>query len=255
MRLEGKVAWVTGGGSGIGASTCMRFAQEGASVLVTDIVGEAASSVADAIIASGGKAWSMQQDVTIEDRWADISGWLLDTAGGLHVLVNNAGVARSGGIEEATLDDFRFVNSVNTEAVFLGMKAAVELMKNTGGSIVNLSSIEGLVGDPLLVAYNASKAAVRMMTKSVALYCANNGYPIRVNSVHPGYCATPMVIDAIEAMGEQGQEMVDRVMAAIPMGRMGDPAEIANGILFLASDESSFMTGSELVIDGGYTAH
>lgn len=254
-RVAGKVAWVTGGASGIGEATCHRLAAEGATVVVADLNAEGASRVAEAINASGGKAVAKHQDVTDEQRWAVIADEVLAEFGQLNVLVNNAGVALTGSVEEASLADFRFVNGVNSEAVFLGMRAAVNAMKAGGGSIINLSSIEGLVGDPLLVAYNASKAAVRMMTKSAALHCAAQGYGIRVNSVHPGYVLTPMVQQGLDNLGDEAEAVRQRLMEHIPMGRMGEPNDIANGILFLASDESSFMTGAELVIDGGYTAH
>lgn len=255
MRLAGKVVWVTGAASGIGEAASQRMAAEGASLVVTDVNQAGVEQVAQAIVAQGGKAIAKVQDVTDEASWERIAEEILEQFGALHVLVNNAGIGLPGTVEDTTVEDFRRVNSINSESVFVGMRTAVKAMKSGAGSIINISSIEGLIGDPRLVAYNASKAAVRLMTKSAALYCAELGYAIRVNSVHPGYVMTPMVAQGIESMGEEGEIMYQRVLDSIPMGRLGNPGEIANGILFLASDESSFMTGSELVIDGGYTAH
>ncbi len=256
MRVNGKVALVTGGGSGIGAASSHRLAEEGALVVVSDIDADAAKRVADDIIACGFRAESRYQDVTDQKQWQDIVGGIIESHGQLDILVNNAGIALTGSIEDTTLEDWRLVNAVNSEAVFMGTQAAIAVMKGTGGSIINISSIEGLVGDPLIAAYNASKASVRMMTKSAALHCAESGYGIRINSVHPGFIETPMVINGVEALGEENaQAFQERILNSIPMGAMGQPKDIANGVLFLASDESAYMTGSELVIDGGFTAH
>ena len=148
------------------------------------------------------------------------------------------------------------MQAVNSEAVFLGCRAAIRVMKDSGGSIINMSSIEGIIGNPNTAAYNASKGAVRTFTKSVALYCASQNYPIRVNSVHPGIILTPMVVDGIASLPEDvAAELSETLLLKIPLGAMGEPLDIANGCLFLASDESRYMTGSELVIDGGYTCH
>ena len=256
MRLKNKVALVTGGGSGIGEATCKRFAEEGALVVVTDINGESARRVAADITASGGVAQALTQDVTGEQAWDELVSGIVADHGQLDVLVNNAGIALPGSVEDATLEDWRKVQAVNTEAVFLGCRAALKVMKDSGGSIINMSSIEGIIGDPNTAAYNASKGAVRIFTKSVALHCAGQGYPIRVNSVHPGFILTPLVVDAIASMPEElALEAQERLMREIPMGAMGEPLDIANGCVFLASDESKYMTGSELVIDGGYTCH
>ena len=256
MRLKNKVALVTGGGSGIGEATCKRFAEEGALVVVTDINGEGARRVAADITASGGQAHALTQDVTDEAAWDELVTRIVADHGQIDVLVNNAGIALPGSVEDATLEDWRKVQAVNTEAVFLGCRAAVKVMKGSGGSIINMSSIEGIIGDPNTAAYNASKGAVRIFTKSVALHCASEGYPIRVNSVHPGFILTPLVEDAIAGMpADVAEEAFARLMREIPMGAMGEPLDIANGCVFLASDESKYMTGSELVIDGGYTCH
>lgn len=255
MRLKDRVALVTGGGSGIGAAICKRFAQEGAVVVVTDINADAAAETATQITANGGRAEAMQQDVTDEQRWAVVVDETVGTHGGLHILVNNAGIGIPASVEDTTLADWRAVNAVNLDGVFLGTRAAIAVMKASGGSIINLSSIEGIVGDPILAAYNASKGGVRLFTKSAALHCADSGYGIRINSIHPGFIETPILDGAEEKLGQAGaEEFLTRVMASIPVGELGKPEDIANGALFLASDESRYMTGSELVIDGGLTA-
>ena len=172
------------------------------------------------------------------------------------MLVNNAGIAIPANVEEETLEGWRRTQAVNMEGVFLGCQAAVRVMKEKGGSIINISSIEGIVGEPNTPAYNASKGGVRIFTKSVALHCAAQGYAIRVNSVHPGYILTPLVENGLKMMPEElAQTMLTRALGQIPMGGMGEPVDIANGCLFLASDESKYLTGSELIIDSGYTCH
>ncbi len=253
-RLEGMTALVTGAASGLGAATARRFAEEGATVVITDINLEAAEAVAADISNSGGKAEALHQDVSSEQGWDALMAHIEATHGGLQLLVNNAGIALTGTIEEATFEDWQKTQAVNSDSVFLGCRAAVRLMKATGGSIINISSIEGLVGEAHTAAYNASKGAVRLLTKSAALYCAQQRYNIRVNSVHPGFILTPMVEQGFAQMHEdEAAEMMARVDTEIPLATMGEPLDIANGCLFLASEESKYMTGSELVIDGGYT--
>jgi 3(or 17)beta-hydroxysteroid dehydrogenase len=256
MRLQNKVALVTGAGNGIGAATATRFAEEGALVIVTDINGESAESVAAQINGNGGRAEARTQDVTDEALWNTLVSDIAATHGGLDVLVNNAGIAIPGNAENTSLEDWRKTQAINGESVFMGTRAAVAVMKARGGSIINISSIEGIVGEPNATAYNYSKGGVRIFTKSAALHCAAEGYPIRINSVHPGFILTAMVENAIAAMPEeQSQVMYERLMQEIPLGAMGEPLDIANGCLFLASQESKYMTGSELIIDGGYTCH
>jgi NAD(P)-dependent dehydrogenase (short-subunit alcohol dehydrogenase family) len=256
MRLKNKVALVTGAGNGIGEATAKRFAEEGAVVIVTDIDVDAARRVAEDIQATGGQAEAHVQDVSDEGDWKGLVASVVATHGRLDVLVNNAGIAVPANVEDETLEGWRRTQAVNTEGVFLGCKAVIPAMKTLGGSIINISSIEGIVGDPNTPAYNASKGAVRIFTKSVALHCAAQGYPIRVNSLHPGYILTPMVEKGLEMLPKDVSEaMLARVLGEIPLGAMGEPQDIANGCLFLASDESEYMTGSELIIDGGYTCH
>jgi NAD(P)-dependent dehydrogenase (short-subunit alcohol dehydrogenase family) len=169
-------------------------------------------------------------------------------------MVNNAGIVFRGTVEDTTLSDWRETQAVNLEGVFMGTRSAVEIMKPTGGSIINISSIEGLVGEATCAAYNASKGGVRIFTKSAALHCAAQNYKIRVNSVHPGFMRTPMVDNALTTMPkEEVDALLTRMANEIPLGEMGDPEDIANGCLYLASDESKYVTGAELVIDGGFT--
>ncbi len=255
LRLENKIALVTGAGSGLGEATAKRFAEEGAHVIVTDLNTEGVERVAGEITAAGGGATARFQDVTDEADWDALMGEIIDAHGKLDVLVNNAGIALTGNVEETTLEDWRKTQAVNLEAVFMGTRAAVKLMKERGGSIINISSIEGIIGEANTAAYNASKGGVRIFTKSAALHCAVEDYNIRVNSVHPGFIVTPMLEEGIASLGEEAAAAMEaRVTADIPLKTMGEPLDIANGCLFLASDESKYMTGSELVIDGGFTA-
>ncbi len=252
-RVEGKVALITGGASGLGAESGRRLAREGAAIVLTDMNAEVGQAVADEILAAGGKAIFLSQNVTDQDRWAEVVEATLDRFGRLDILVNSAGIAAGGGpLLEVSFDDWRHMISVNLDGTFLGMKAVAPVMVEAGrGSIINLSSILGKVGAAGAPAYCASKGGVLMLTKSSALELAPLG--VRVNSVHPGFIETPMVVNIIHN-SENGNEMRDGIIARHAMGRLGVAREIADGIVFLASDESSFMTGAELVIDGGYTA-
>ncbi len=253
-RMRGKSAIVTGGALGIGRACALKLAEEGAVVAVTDLDVKKGSSVVDEIRRSGGEAIFIEHDVADEAKWEHVMRIVIERYKKLDVLVNNAGVALAKDVEHTTLEEWRWLMSINLDGVFLGTKHAVQAMKaNRGGSIVNLSSIEGLIGDPNLAAYNASKGGVRLLTKSAALYCAKTGYNIRVNSVHPGYIWTPMVENYLRSQGDvaQGRKMLDSLH---PIGHVGEPDDIAYGVLYLASDESKFVTGTELVIDGGYTA-
>lgn len=254
-RLKNKVALITGGASGIGLATAIHFAREGAAVVIGDIDAEKARAEADRLASEGLAIGHAAQDVTSEADWDRVMDDVVRQHGHLDILVNNAGIACFGDAETASLANWRFVLEVNLDSVFLGTRKAISAMKHDGGSIINVSSIEGIIGEKNLAAYNASKGGVRIFTKSAALLCADHGYPIRVNSIHPGYVTTPMVSGGLSTLpAEKAAEMQNDIVSRIPMGRMADPAEIARAILFLACDDSSYMTGSELVIDGGYTA-
>jgi len=255
-RVQDKVAIVTGAALGLGEASARMLGREGAKVVLTDIKDEEGERAAQMIREAGGEAIYLHHDVADESAWQRVIQTTLDRFGRLDVLVNNAGVGWGGAPEEETLERWRRLMSVNLDGVFLGTKHAILTMKripSRGGSIINLSSIEGLVGDPNLGAYNASKGGVRLYTKSVALYCAKQGLGIRVNSIHPGYIWTPMVENYLREHGgvEEGRTALD---ALHPVGHVGEPDDIAYGVLYLASDESKFVTGTELVIDGGYTA-
>ena len=252
-RLKNKIAVITGSAKGIGRETARLFAREGARIVVTDIDEPGGHDTVAEIVAAGGQAMFLAHDVRSEAEWKVVIGKICDLWGRPSVLVNNAGIGVSGNVEDTEWESWRAVMSVNLDAVFLGIRQAVRAMKMDGGSIVNLSSIEGLIGDANLAAYNASKGAVRLLTKSAALYCASAGYNIRVNSIHPGFIRTPMVEAALQR-SDNPQAAEASIAAKHPLGRIGEPIDIAYGALYLASDESKFMTGSELVIDGGYTA-
>ena len=253
-RVQDKVAIITGGALGIGKACALKLAEEGARVVVTDIKEEEGRQVVDAIKAAGGDAIFVRHDAASEDDWKQVIATTLATYGKLDILVNNAGVGKTTNVEDATLEDWRFLMSINLDGVFLGTKYGIEAMKKgSGGSIINLSSILGIVGDAATASYNASKGGVRIFTKSAALHCARSGYKIRVNSVHPGYINTPMVQAAMNAAGDAAA-VQHHLVSLHPVGHLGEPDDIAYGVLYLASDESGFVTGSELVIDGGYTA-
>ncbi|MDY6828328.1 MAG: glucose 1-dehydrogenase [Pseudomonadota bacterium] len=252
-RLQHKVALVTGAGSGLGWAQALTLAEQGARVIATDIQGEQAERAAERIRRQGGQAIALTHNVTSEPEWAAVIEQALGTYGQLDVVVNNAGIAAGGNAEEGSLEDWRRVMDVNLDAVFIGTQHAIRAMKpRRTGSIVNISSIMGLVGTAGSAAYNASKGGVRLLTKSAALHCAKSGYGIRVNSVHPGFIDTPMIQRLFA--GPNGDAARAQLIGLHPIGRLGTAQDIAHGVLFLASDESAFMTGSELVIDGGYTA-
>jgi NAD(P)-dependent dehydrogenase (short-subunit alcohol dehydrogenase family) len=254
-RVAGKAALVTGAGSGLGAESARRLAREGAAVMLTDIAADSAAAVATAIQDAGGKAAFLAHDVTSEADWARAVAATVEAFGRLDVLVNNAGVSSGGALElmTHTLEDWRRVLSVNLDGVFLGLRHAGPAIAASrgGGSVINLSSILGKVGNAGAAAYCASKGGVLMLTKAAALEWAPLG--IRVNSIHPGYIDTPMVSGALRR-AENGNELREMIISRHALGRLGEPREIADAVVFLASDESSFMTGSELVVDGGYTA-
>ena len=248
MRLNGKVALISGGARGIGAAEARLFAKEGASVVIGDILEQEGRQLEEEINESGGRALFTRLDATLEQDWRRAVGLTAERFGKLDILVNNAGVIRRNSIEDTSAEEWDRIMEVNAKGVFLGIKAAIPQMRKAGGgSIVNLSSTAGLVGNTFLSAYSASKAAVRILTKCAALQCAKDG--IRCNSVHPGPINAPMM-ESVMADAAEYRRRSDE----IPMGRFGEPEEVAYAVLFLASDESSFVTGSELVIDGGRTA-
>jgi 3(or 17)beta-hydroxysteroid dehydrogenase len=249
-RVDGKVALVTGGASGIGLATAGLLADEGAKVIVTDLEEPRAGDAAVRV----QRARFHKLDVTRENEWIAATDAVVSEFGRLDILVNSAGVSLLKDIEATTLDEWRRLMAVNLDGTFLGCKHAVRAMKERGGgSIVNMSSVAGLVGAANLAAYSASKGGVRLLTKSVALHCARNGYNIRCNSVHPSFAGTPMLQSMIAAARDPRKLEANYAKAA-PLGRLAKPIEIARTILFLASDESAFTTGAELVVDGGLTA-
>jgi 3(or 17)beta-hydroxysteroid dehydrogenase len=264
-RVAGKIAIVTGVGSGIGRAGALALAREGAALVATDIAAEGAEATAAAIRDLGGKALALRHDVGEEADWASVIAATMKEFGRLDVLVNNAGIGVGWSLVETSLADWRRLMRVNLDGVFLGTREAVRVMRPKDsdpaaglGSIVNLSSVAGLVGSVELTCYSASKGAVRLFTKSAALECAAKGWRVRVNSIHPGLIATPMgeslVTGRAAKAGIAPAAMRAQLEMMHPLGRLGAADDIANGIVYLASEESSFMTGAELVIDGGYTA-
>ncbi len=251
MRLANKVAIVTGAASGLGRGSARRMAEQGATVVLADRDVELGQAAADEL---GAPHRFVALDVTDEAAWAALVDDTQRRFGRLDILVNAAGVAVWGDIEKVTLAEWRFANAVNSEGTFLGCQAAIRAMKPTGGgSIINISSVAGLVADSDAPAYCASKAAVRLMTKSIALHCARAGYNIRCNSVHPSFIETPMVTTLIDRARDPAK-MRTKLEQAAPLRRMGEVDDVAYMVVYLASDESKFVTGAELVVDGGLTA-
>ena len=248
MRLEGKVALISGGARGMGAAEARLFASEGAKVVLGDILKEEGQRVETAIAEAGGEAVFVYLDVTSESDWQNAISAAVKRFDHLDILVNNAGIFNRAFVHEQSEEDWDRVMDINGKGVFLGTKAAIPAMRDSGGgSIVNISSVAGLIGSMASTSYNASKGAVRLLTKSTAIQYAKEG--IRCNSVHPGPIDTPM-LDLVYPTPETRTQRQN----TIPMGRLGSMDDVAKGVLFLASDEASYMTGSELVIDGGYTA-
>lgn len=255
-RLSGKVAIVTGGSMGIGRGTSLLFAQEDARVVVAARGEAAGSAVVEEIRAAGGEAIFAKLDVSREEDWARAIDETIAAFGKLNILVNNAGISLGHDVEETSLDEWNKVMSINATGVFLGMRYAIAMMKDLGEpcAIVNHSSIDGQVGEAGLFAYCASKGAVTVMTKSAALAMGAKGYRIRINSVHPGYVHTPMTEGEAADFGLSPDEYFAKVGAQHPIGFIGEPIDIAYLDLYLASDESKWVTGAEFTIDGGWTA-
>ncbi len=256
-RLEGKVAWITGAAQGLGKEIAVVFAREGATVVLTDIKDSEGQAVAKEI---GAQALYFHQDVSIESEWKELTEKILEKFGKLDILVNNAGInGFEGGHgpqdpEHASLESWRHVHAVNSDSTFLGCKYAIYAMKKSEhGSIINVSSRSGLVGIPGAAAYASSKASMRNHTKSVALYCCNQGYKIRCNSLHPAAILTP-IWDPTLGSGPHREKKIAAIAKDIPMKRMGEPDDVAYAALYLASDESKYVTGIELILDGGLLA-
>ena len=252
-RLAGKVALITGGASGLGANAAELMAREGAKVVVADIAADRGQEVVGRI---GPSARFVKLDVTSEDNWKEAIAKAVEAFGALHVLLNSAGIGLSKTVEEIELTEWRKVHAIDLDGVFLGCKHGVaEIKKHTkslGGSIINISSISGIIAGANMAAYNSAKAGVRLLSKSVALHCAKSGYNIRCNSVHPTFIDTPILDKYRDRFGQD--LMQQKLGKQVPIGRLGRPEEVGWALVFLASDESSFMTGSEVVIDGGISA-
>lgn len=253
-RVEGKTALVTGAAQGLGVAIADRLAAEGARVLLTDLneagVTEQAARIDDQ---TPGSALACALDVTLESDWLQALKLAEKELGGLNILVNNAGIGSMANIEDESLETWRHVHAVDLDSVFLGCKHAIPIMaRSGGGSIVNISSISGIIASHNLAAYNSAKAAVRHLSKSVALHCARSGNGIRCNSVHPAFVDTPILDAMATAAGKE--QIVTKLARQIPLGRIGEPSDVAFAVLYLASDESGFITGTELVLDGGISA-
>jgi len=258
-RVEGKVALITGAAQGLGEAAARTLVREGARVAITDINADGAERVARSLNAQQqGCAIAIAHDVTREEDWQSAVAETEWQLGGLHVLVNNAGIGLTKDLETITLEEWRHVHAIDLDGVFLGCKHAIPLMAKTvkttglGGSIVNISSISGIIAGHNMAAYNSAKAAVRHLSKSVALHCAKHGYGIRSNSVHPVFIATPILDGLVARLGRD--EAYAKLGRQVPLGHIGEPDDIAYAVLYLASDESKFVTGAELKVDGGISA-
>ena len=254
-RVTGKKAFISGGAQGLGAAAARRLADEGAKVTVADINVDGAEKLAAEINGQWGEgtAFAFPLDVTKEDQWIYALEEADEAMGGISVLLNNAGVTRGGDIESLSFEDWKFVMSVNVDSVFLGTKHALKYMRqNQPGSIINISSIAGLIAAHNSPSYNASKAGVWLLSKGIALHCAKQNLDIRSNSIHPTYIDTPILDPLRQRFGKEEAEA--KLARQVPLGRIGEPLDIANAVLYLASDESRFMTGAELKLDGGISA-
>ena len=253
-RVAGKVVLVTGGAMGLGKATAILLSREGAKISLTDINEIEGRRTADEISDAGGEVIFNAQDVAEPDRWAEVVDATVEHFGRLDVLVNNAGIAIAANVEATSLEDWRKTMAINLDGVFYGTQQAIRVMKDSGGgSIINLSLIDGIIGEADLAAYCASKGGVRTFTKAAAVHCGEAGYKIRVNSIHPGYIVTPQHVSYLKALGNYEEEN-EKARSRHPIGYLGEPIDVAYGVLYLASDESKFVTGSEFVIDGGYLA-
>lgn len=251
-RVAGKVCVVSGGARGLGLASVEALLAQGAKVLLTDVDEAEGRAQAERL---GDQAAFVVQDVTDEAAWNSVLDGAIERWGRLDVVVNNAGIAVIADIEKSALASWQKTLDINLTGVYLGTQAAIARMKNGQGSIINIASIEGLCGEPEIPAYNATKGGVRIFTRSAAIHCARSGYKIRINNVCPGFAETQLVSGALATMSpEDAEAFAARQLSRIPMGRFAQPSEIAAAVLFLASDESSYVTGSDLVVDGGLTA-
>lgn len=254
-RVAGKKAFITGGAQGLGAAMARLLAEEGAKVSIADINHDGAKTVAAEINAALGEdtAFAFPLDVTKEDQWIYALEEADAAMGGISVLVNNAGISRGGNIEQLSYEDWKLVMSVNVDSVFLGTKHALRYMRaHQPGSIINISSIAGLIAAHNSPVYNASKAGVWLLSKGIALHCAKQGLDIRSNSIHPTFIDTPILDPLRQQLGTEVAH--DKLARQIPLGHIGEPGDIASAVIYLASDESKFMTGAELKLDGGISA-
>ena len=262
FRLDGRTALVSGGARGIGAHIALTLARAGAGILVTDVLEDVGRDIVEKIKAAGGKAAFQLHDVTDERQWEAAVQAAAAQFGGLDIVVNNAGIETAALLANCTVEDFRRVMDVNVLGVFLGVKHAIRTMAppaGKGGVIINMSSVAGLIGTTGHAAYHASKGAVRLLTKAAAVECAQLGMGIRVNSVHPAIVATDMGTNFVQHFVDLGLapdygSAEAAIKAAHPIGHFGQPADVANAVLYLASDAAKWTTGTELVLDGGYTA-
>lgn len=253
-RVENKIALVTGAAQGLGAATADLLVREGASVVMTDVNADGVLQKANEINSIGSeRAIALEQDVSSEAAWRQTIDATRERFGRLDILINNAGIGSIANVEEETYENWRHVHAVDLDSVFLGCKYGIPLMAESGGgSIVNVSSISGIIAGHNLAAYNSAKAAVRHLSKSVALHCAHEANNIRCNSVHPVFIDTP-ILDGLIA-GRDRASALEKLGRQVPLGRVGKPDEVAYAVLYLASDESRFVTGSEIKIDGGISA-
>ena len=264
-RLQGRVAFVSGGLRGIGLAIAERYVAEGAAVVLSDLDAEESDTAREVLTRLGPATSYVRADVTGEADWERVREEVRARHGKLHILVNNAGTDLTGPVESLTMDGWRRIMAINVDGVFLGTRAFVPLLAESGGevrggaSIINVSSIMGIVGYNEVSAYNASKGAVRMFTKGIAIEFAQKRMPIRANSLHPGFVVTPLMHAGFQRWVDKGfasneQELMDTMAATTPTGRLAEPSEMAGAAFFLASEDSSYMTGAELVVDGGWTA-